>query len=205
MRKWAPALLAAAGLIAGCAPGSSAPATSSASLPASAATSAHASTTQHVTAGPLGLDIPATWHERAGSLNPGGNVALLFAAPVELPSDCQNTAQGGTCYSWPMMKLSSDGLVVAVRLYGRPGSVPPTGGDRITVGGLDARELSGPADGSCLQIGGARLIQVVLPSIAGTSGYLSIDACIAGGDAAAATVVAAIITSVSVSREATPS
>jgi hypothetical protein len=184
-------------MLAGCSSGASAP-TGSPGTPASAAAGGTARATQHVTAGPLGLEIPAAWHTRAGSLNPSGNVTLLFAAPVDLPSDCQDTAQVGTCYAWPVMKLSSGGIVVAVRVHGMPGSMPPAGGDPITVTGLASREISGPADASCLQIGGSQLIQVVLPAIAGTGEYLSIDACIAGAGAAAAHVFAAIIASASV-------
>lgn len=197
MRAKDMAALAVAALLAGCSPGSSA-ATASPGAQGSAAAVGTPPATQHVTAGPLRLDIPTTWHTRAGGLNPGGNVTLVFAGPVDLPTDCPETAPGGTCSAWPVMRLASDGIVVAIRLYGQPGSVPPSGGSIVTVAGLAAHEITGPADAPCMQIGGSKLIQVVLPAMTGTSGYLSIDACIAGGDAAAENTFSAIVASVSV-------
>jgi hypothetical protein len=115
-------LVAAIALISGCSPApSAAPHASSPSASVPPASISAGSATQHIVAGPLGLEIPAGWHQRAGSLNPSGNVTLMFVGPVDLPSDCQVTAQGGTCFSWPMLQLAPGGVVVAVRLYGLPG------------------------------------------------------------------------------------
>lgn len=186
--------LAAGALLAGCSSGAAGP-SGSMRATASAAASGGASA-RHVTAGPLSLDLPAGWHSRPGSLNPSGNVALLFAAPVDLPSDCEETAQGGTCHPWPVMQLGADGIVVAVRLYGLPGTTPPAGGSSITVAGVAAREITGPADTACRAIGGTELIEVILPTIQGASGYLSIDGCLAGSDAAALGTFASIIAGV---------
>jgi hypothetical protein len=155
-------------------------------------------------AGPLGLDIPAGWHQRAGSLNPGGNVTFLFVGPDDLPSDCQETAQGGSCFGWPMLQLPPRGIVVAVRFYGRPGFDPPSGGDAISVAGLAAHRIAGAADGPCRGIGGTNLVEVWLPTFAGANGIYSIDAC-TSGQGADADVFAAILASVSFTRDAPPS
>jgi hypothetical protein len=149
-------------------------------------------------AGPLAMHIPSSWHQRPGSLNPSGDEPLLYLGPMELPSDCTVTAQGGTCAPWPMLNLGPGGMVVAVRLYGRPGSVPPSGGEAITVGGISARRIAEPADAQCQAIGGSQLIQIVLPSVPGTNGWVSVDACLAGGDAAATEVFNTIISSIAI-------
>jgi len=188
-------LLAAGAVLAGCSSGAAGPSASMRGA-ASAAASGGASATRHVTAGPLSLELPAGWHSRPGSLNPSGNVAFLFAAPVDLPSDCEETAQGGTCHPWPVMQLGTDGSIVAVRLHGLPGTTPPAGGSSVTVAGLAAREITGPADTAYRAIGGTELIEVILPTIQGASGYLSIDGCLAGSDTAAVGTFASIIAGV---------
>jgi hypothetical protein len=139
-----------------------------------------------VIAGPIGLDAPASWHVRAGSLNPSGNVTFAYLSPVEIPSECQDSGQGGVCQPWPIVQLTPGGIVVAVRLHGLPGSRPPAGGDPMTVAGLAARRLTGPADAGCRAIGGSDLTEIVLPAVPGTNGWVSLDACLAGGDGEAA-------------------
>jgi hypothetical protein len=188
-------LVVAVALIAGCGPAPSAAPT--ASTPAEQIASD--ATSQHVLAGPLGLEIPAGWQQHPGSLNPGGNEPFLFAGPEDLPSDCQSTAQGTTCGSWPIMQLLPDGIVIAVRFYGQPRFVPPTGGDPISVAGLAARRISGAADGACRRIAGTDLVEVWLPPFAGANGIYSIDACTSGQGAGAAEF-AAILASVSFTR-----
>lgn len=157
------------------------------------------SETQHVVAGPVGLDAPASWHVRPGLLNPSGNVTFVYLGPLEMPSECQDTAQGGVCHSWPVVQLAPGGIVVAVRQNGMPGSQPPAGGEPITVGGRPARRIGGSADEGCRAIGGSELIDIVLPAAADTTGWIALDACLAGPDAAAADAAfAAIVASVAI-------
>jgi hypothetical protein len=130
-----------------------------------------------VVAGPLGLDVPSSWHVRMESPNPSGNVAFAFLSPAELPSDCEATGAGGVCHPWPITELGRGGVVVAVRLHGMPGSRPPTGGDPMTLAGLPARRISGPADSACRSIGGSALTQIVLPAVPNATGWISLDAC----------------------------
>ena len=99
--------------------------------------------TQHVVAGPVGLDVPASWHVRPGLPNPSGNVAFVYLSPYEVPSECQDTSQGGVCHAWPLVQLPLGGIVVAVRLHGMPGSRPPTDGEPIAVGGRRADRIRG--------------------------------------------------------------
>ena len=154
--------------------------------PGSATPATTASETQHVIAGPVALDAPASWHVRSGTPNPSGDVTLAFLGPGELPDNCQASGQGGVCLPWPVIQLVPGGMVVAVRGHGMPGSEPPAGGDPIMVGGLSARRISGSADEACRAIGGSELIAIVVPEVAGTTGWMGIDACLAGGDVAAA-------------------
>jgi hypothetical protein len=193
-------LVATIALIGGCAPASSpapsAPPTPVPGTPAPASSASAEAAPQHVVAGSLGLEIPDGWHQRSGSLNPGGNEPFLFAGPEDLQSDCQTTAQGMTCGSWPIMRLLPDGIVIAVRFYGQPGFAAPAGGDPLSVAGLAARRISGPADGACRGIGGTDLVEVWLPPFAGANGIYSIDACTSGQGAGAAEF-AAILASVS--------
>jgi hypothetical protein len=195
-------LVAAFASTAGCAPAPSAMPTASA--PAASTPSASVSAEaplQRAVAGPLGLEIPAGWHQRPGSLNPGGDETFLFMAPTDFASDCTETAQGGSCFIWPMEQLAPGGIVVAVRFHGRPGFEPPAGGDPITVAGLAARRFAGPADGACRGIGGTDLVEVWLPAFAGGNGIYSIDAC-SSGQAAGTAEFAAILASVSFTRDA---
>ena len=67
----------------------------------------------------------------------------------------------------------------------------------MTVGGLPARRLTGSADEGCQAIGGSDLTQIVLPVVAGTNGWISLDACLAGpqiepADAAFAAILASV-------------
>lgn len=180
---------------------SSAPATpaTSATAGASASAAASASATERVVAGPVGLDLPTGWHVRPASLNPSGNVTLAFLGPAELASECEEAGEGGVCHPWPVTRLAPGGIVVAVRLHGMPGSRPPPGGDPVLVGGLQARSISGRADDACQAIGGSKLIDVVLPAVPGTTGWIALDACLAGDEVAAAEAAfAAILASVTI-------
>ena len=156
-------------------------------------------------AGPIGFDVPADWHVRPGLPNPSGNVSFSYASPVDLPSDCVDTSQGGVCYPWPILTLGPGGMVVAVRLGGMPGSQAPSGGQPITVAGLSARRISGSPDEGCQAIGGTGSIKVVLPDVPGTMGWLALDACLGGPDTAAAeTAFAAIVASVTIAGHGAP-
>jgi hypothetical protein len=130
-------------------------------------------------------------------LNPSGNVTFAYLSPLELPSECQETAQGGVCHPWPVVALVPGGIVVAVRQGGMPGSAAPGGGHPITVGGLPARRIVGSANEGCQAIGGTESITVVLPAVPGTTGWIALDACLAGpntdaADAAFAAIVASV-------------
>jgi len=173
--------------------GSSAPGspTGTPVLTSAASAAAPAGATQHVDAGLLALEGPAGWHVRRGLPNPGGNFAFAYVSPAPIPSDCRETSGGGVCQSWPFFRLDPGGIVVAVRLYGRPGSRSPVGGNPITVAGLPDRRISGSADAACRGIGGSQSIDVELPSVPDTSGWSSIDACVAGGDSMGVDLVAA--------------
>jgi hypothetical protein len=189
------AILSACGVTPSVAPSSSAAAAttaasaaaSPAASAASAAPSSAASDVQHASAGPFSLDVPAGWQTRVGSLNPGGDEPLLYLSPTELPTDCLPSGQLIACGMWPNMQLPADGVVVAVRGYYRPGSVPPSGGLSIVVGGQQARRLTSPADAQCQAIGGTQLVRIIFPTIVGANGWLSIDACLAGPDLGPAT------------------
>jgi hypothetical protein len=159
--------------------------------------------TQPVDAGPLMLDVPADWHVRPSFPNPSGDFAYAFLSTAELPSNCLETASGGVCHAWPAAPPDPAWIEVAVRLHGNPVSRPPAGGDPITVAGLPARRTSGPADQECLAIGGSRSIVVALEAAPDASGWLSIDACIAGDDAAAVDTFDAIVATATVGAAAT--
>jgi hypothetical protein len=140
---------------------------------------------QLVVAGPITLEAPADWNVRRGLINPSGNETLAYLGPTALPSECEQNAQGGVCQAWPIMELGPGGIVVAVREYGMPGSKPPEGGDPVTVGGIAARRISGPADEGCRAVGGSESIEIVLPVVPGTN-WMTVDACLAGMDTTAA-------------------
>ena len=161
----------------------------------------------HVVAGPFDLAIPAGWHTRQGLANPSGNFALVYLGPDALPSACRQLASGsGVCGPWPLFQLGPDGIVVAVRLHGMPGSQPPPGGDPVTIAGLPGRRIIGAPDQACIGIGGSQSIDVVLPSVPETSGWMSIDACVAGGGMAAADeAFDAILASATIAPEPSPS
>ena len=182
-------------LVAGC---SSAPSAGSASV----APTAIPGQTQHVIAGPLALDAPVSWHVRSALPNPTGNVSFAYLSPQALSSDCEISAQGGVCHPWPVAHLDPGGIVVAVRLHGMPGSMPPVGGEPITVAGLPATRISGSAEVGCRAIGGAAVTDIVLPQVEGASGWVSLDACLAGPDKAAAdTAFSAIVESVTIAGD----
>lgn len=168
---------------------------------ASSAPTTSSTEVQHVSAGPVGVDVPAASHLRPGLANPSGNVTFAWVSPVELPSECLDTAQGGVCQPWPVMKLLPGGIVVAVRQNGMPGSRPPAGGRTTSVGGLPARRFDAAADDACQAIGGTESIAVVLPAVPGTTGWIALDACLAGPDARAANdAFAAIVASITFAR-----
>lgn len=179
-------------LVAGCAATTSPePSMTPPASPSSVATTE----TEHVSAGPIALDAPAGWHVREGVVNPSGNVTFAYLSPGDLPSECEDTGQGEVCHPWPISESVPGGIVVAVRLYGMPGSAPPSGGDPITVAGRPARRISGPADEACRAIGGSELIRVVVPAVPGTAGWVAFDACLAGADAAAEGAFGSIVAS----------
>jgi hypothetical protein len=142
--------------------------------------------TRHVVADPIELDVPATWQVRSAERNPGGNMSIAFLSPQALVSSCAESAQGGVCRAWPFMHVEPGSIVIAVRLYGRPGSKPSTGGEPITVAGSPATRRNGPADPSCQAMGGSTSTDVVVPTAPGSAGWLSLDACLAGPDTSAA-------------------
>jgi hypothetical protein len=188
-RRLAPlASLACIALVStGCvAAGSSAAGSPTSTPAASAGAASDAATSQptgHVDADPLSLEIPAGWHARRGLANPSGVFAIVYLSPAPIPSDCQATIDGGgVCHSWPLFQLDPGGLVARVMLHGMPRLQPPAGGTPITVAGMPARRISGSADEACRAIGGSQSITIVLPSVPDTYAWMSIDACVAGGD-----------------------
>ncbi len=188
-------------LAAGCTAASPPRPSASLAQPTSSAPTTSSTEVQHVSAGPVGLDAPAAWHVRPGLANPSGNVTFAWVSPLELPSECQDTAQGGVCHPWPVVKLPPGGIMVAVRQYGMPGSRPPAGGRSISVGGLPARRFDAAADEACQAVGGTESIAVVLPAVPGTTGWIALDACLAGPDTRAANdAFAAIVTSLTIAR-----
>jgi hypothetical protein len=161
-----------------------------------------AGATQHIAADVLELDVPASWHvERAGWF-PSGNWAFDFFGPSALPGQCEAIGQGTTeCHPWPIMRLEPGSIVVAVRMYGMPGSKAPTGGRRITVSGQPARWIVGPAGETCREIGGSVSDTIVIPSDRGGAIWLSLDGCLAGPDTAKAeSTFSALVRSLSVVR-----
>jgi hypothetical protein len=158
--------------------------------------------TQQVDAGPLVLEVPADWHVRPSFPNPSGNFAYVFLSPADLPNNCLESASGGVCHAWPAAPRDPGWIEVAVRLHGNPGSQPPAGGDPITVAGLPARRSSSPADQPCLAIGGSRSIVVALEAVPDATGWLSIDACIAGEGTAAVDTFDTIVASATIGTSA---
>jgi hypothetical protein len=177
-----------AALLAGCsaAPAASATAGATPSPPDIPSASAGATAaTRALTIGPFSMQVPTGWRTRQGLPNPSGNWALAWLSPETLAGECATTGQGGVCHPWPISTSVPGGIVVAVRQYGLPGSKPPADGDEITVGGLGARRLSGPADDACRAIGGSELTRVVMPVVPGAQGWFAIDACVGPEDPAA--------------------
>jgi hypothetical protein len=154
---------------------------------------------QHVDTGLVSLAVPSSWHVRRVAPNPSGNWTSAFLSPGGLSSECQTTADGGSCHPWPLTTTVPGGIVVAVREYGMPGSRAPSGGDPTTVGGVPARRVSGSADSACAVIGGAESIRYVVPTVPGWYGWLAIDACLAGGDMSATeAILATLVASVTI-------
>lgn len=190
--------LLAAALLGGCTAGTSSPSVASASGLASSAASPSGlasapSSSGRVEVGPLAVQLPATWDGqpwswslRRGSINPSGNVPLAFISPQALPTDCEETPQGGVCHPWPIMTLDPGGMVVAIRQNGMPGSHPPADGQPTSVGGRSARTSTGPADTPCATIGGTESIALAIPATAAMAPWFGIDACLAGPDTASA-------------------
>jgi len=139
-----------------------------------------------IAAGTATFDIPASWHTRQGTINPGGNWTVVFMSPQVLPGECTQGAQEGVCYSWPVTRLVPGGTVIAWRMYGRPGSLPPADGEPIAVGGRPARIAYRAAEPGCAAIGGDVSVAVVMAARPGESAWTGIDACQAGPDHRAA-------------------
>jgi hypothetical protein len=139
-----------------------------------------------IAAGTATFDIPASWHTRQGTINPGGNWTIVFMSPQVLPGECTQGAQEGVCYSWPVTRLVPGGTVIAWRMYGRPGVQPPAGGEPIAVAGWPARISYRAADPACAAIGGDESVAVVMAARPGESAWISVDACQAGPDHRAA-------------------
>jgi hypothetical protein len=147
----------------------------------------------------VAFSYPVGWAARPGTNNPSGNVTIVFVGSTALPNDCVETANGGVCYSWPVMTLEPGEIVVAWRAHGMPGSTPPTGGEATTVGGRPATIDRGPADKACAAIGGDRSIAVAVPKAQGQVGWNGIDACLVGpGDDALEATFAAILASATI-------
>ncbi len=128
----------------------------------------------------LSFGYPVGWAARPGSINPSGNVTIVFVGSAALPSDCVETADGGVCHPWPVMILKPGQIVVAWRDHGMPGSRPPAGGEATTVAGRPATIDRGPADEACAAIGGDGSIAVAVPKAPGQVGWIGVDACVAG-------------------------
>jgi hypothetical protein len=177
------AMMALACAVAACAGGST-----SATVSPTASSSGSAQPQSAVPAGgrfvgtSFRFDYPAGWHTRQGMINPSGNWTEVYVSPQPLPSECRETAQGGGCGAWPIMRLSPDGLVLAWRDHGNPGSVPPVGGQVLSIGGRSARLLRASADEGCTAIGGDESIEVVTLPTGGETAWSSVDACLAGPD-----------------------
>ena len=134
---------------------------------------------RHVAGDLVAFDYPAAWDTRTGAINPGGNWTIEFVSPQTLPSECVESSTGGVCYTWPRMRLSENGIVVAFRYYGRPGLVPPT---PTSLGDRSAANVSRSADSACAAIGGDQSVTIVEPQTVGQVGWLAIDACLAAPD-----------------------
>ena len=182
-------LVAACGAVVGSGKSAVPSPTSSDGTPAQPGTTYHdpsARATQRFADGVIAFDFPASWSSRKGTVNPSGNRTVVFVGPEELPSDCVETAQGGTCGPWPAMKMAANGIVVAWRAYGMPHSTPPEGGDPTDVGGRPATMTRGRPTEGCAAIGGDESIGVVVTPGAGQLGWIGIDACLSGPDHEAA-------------------
>lgn len=141
----------------------------------------------HIALPEVAFDYPLGWSSRTGTLNPGGNEAIVFVGSGDLASECVTAADGsGTCLAWPQSLLSDGGIDVAFRVYGMPGSTPPPGGTLTSVGGRPARSIIQPASDACRAIRGDESIVVVLEPQAGPPGWSALEACLAGPDRRAA-------------------
>jgi hypothetical protein len=155
----------------------------------------------------IAFDYPSGWHERAGGIVPSGNWPIVFVGPADLPSECTTNADGsGECRPWPVIHLLPGGIVVAWRFVGLPDDRPPTGGTPMLVAGLPAFRISGPADSSCLAIGGDESIDVAVPTIPGEYYWYAADACLAGPERSEnEAAFAAILASATVPMPVSPS
>jgi hypothetical protein len=142
--------------------------------------------TAHFAGDAFGFDDPADWRGRPGVINPGGNRTVTYLSPQDLVSECSDTAQGSVCGSWPRIHLAPDGVVVAWRTHGRPGSRPPSTGDEISVGGRLTLVTDGAPDPECAAIGGDEMVTVAMPAPPPATGWSSLEGCIDGSDNAAA-------------------
>lgn len=172
-------------------------------FPASEPTPAH-----RIEAGPVALEVPATWLGRPrawsvgeGAIVPSGDRTLAFLSPQPLVDPCRSEGGAARCAPWPIARLADGGLVVAVRTYGGPGRVPPAG-DPTTVDGREARLVRDAGDAACRAIGGTERVRTIVPGDPGIperpgsfGSWTEIDACL-GQSAAAVDALAAILASV---------
>jgi len=179
-----------------CAAGSTPSSATATATPSPAATSGDRSTAvaaspsanatpvpQRFTADGLDFTYPAAWQARVVLPNPSGNWTMVFVGSQVLPSECTTSAGGvAACGSWPLVRLTADGTIVAWRFFGMPGEVPPTGGTPTLVGARQARSTQGPADDGCAALGGDESIGVVVAHPPRWHGWLEVDACLAGPD-----------------------
>jgi hypothetical protein len=192
-------LVVAVLLVAGCGPAGASPSSAPASSGAASSEStgptdlsgtsgATDQVARHlsIAAGTATFDIPASWHTRQGTFNPGGNWTVVFVSPQILPGECTQEAREGVCYAWPVTRLVPGGTVIAWRMYGRPGVQPPPGGEPMAIGGRPARIAYRAAEPGCAAIGGDVSVAVVMTARPGESGWTGIDACQAGPDHRAA-------------------
>ncbi len=129
------------------------------------------------------FDFPASWSQRKGSINPGGNIPIVFVGPQDLPSDVQSSNGGGAVSGpWPFMHLDRGGAVIAWRLYGMPGNEPPTGGTPLLVGTRPAWRKVASADSGCASIGGDESIDVAIAATPRQGEWIGVDACLSGPD-----------------------
>lgn len=160
-------------------------------------------------AGPISLEVPATWegrpwtwHVTRGAPIPSGDFPIAFLSPQPFVDACRWEGEAIACGAWPIARLVDGGIVVAVRTYGGPGRVLPVG-EPTTVDGREARVVRAPGDAACAAIGGTERVRTIVPGEPGPperagsfSSWTEIDACLGGTSAAATDALAAIVSSI---------